>query len=115
MDGRVFDDAAGAGVIRLAGGSIGAPPWPVVTGGGLLAVVFEESPEEYQTMLTNTAARIASTRMLSTPKVLESRYRGGFRPNPGSGRLGSWYPMSVLLFGFLLFGANAGRDRKGPG
>ena len=36
--------AAGVGVFRRApGGLIGVPPWPVVVGGGLLAVVPEGS------------------------------------------------------------------------
>src|SRR5437016_13735423 len=29
--------------------------------------------------------------MLPGPKLSGSRYRGGFRPNSGSGSLGSWY------------------------
>jgi hypothetical protein len=44
-----------------------------------------------------TAARTVSTRMLSIPKLLDVRYRGGFRPNPGSGSFGSWYAISTVL------------------
>jgi len=42
----VVGGAAGVGVFRrVSGGLTGVPPWPVVVGGGLLAVVPEGSPE----------------------------------------------------------------------
>jgi hypothetical protein len=99
--GAVLAGAAGSGALLgtvglvVAGGMVCVPPWPVVVGGGLLAVVLEGSLAAKNTTPTIAAAMTTMTRMLSMPKLSEPGYRDGFRLNPGSGSLGSWNVIST--------------------
>jgi hypothetical protein len=89
MGGSLLDGAAGAGATWVVGGLTGDKPWPVVVG-GLFTVLPEGSLKAYAKAESNIAAPIIKPMKVLMRAPEGSRYRGGFRPNPGSGSFGSW-------------------------
>ena len=108
MAGTVVDGAAGA--IRGAVGGLNcAPPWPVVVG-GFAAVLLEGGFTAKKMMPTTMSAATTTEKIVPTP-TLPSEYRGGFRPNPGSGSFGSRFVMCRPPVLELLLNDNAQRAR----